>query len=76
MSQRGGGGGLCLVFAAEPQGGDRIDLPYGHGSKLMVMYLSLQGLWLLGSHFGVSEFTTHFRTYFSGDWDVHWGYGF
>ena len=20
------------------------------------------------------EFTTHFRTYFSGDWDVHWGY--
>ena len=22
----------------------------------------------------VSEFTTHFRTYFS-DWDVHWGYG-
>ena len=24
-------------------------------------------------HFGVGEFTTHFRTYFSGDWDVHWG---
>ena len=19
--------------------------------------------------------TPHFRTYFSGDWDVHWGYG-
>ena len=18
--------------------------------------------------------TTHFRTYFGGDWDVHWGY--
>ena len=18
--------------------------------------------------------TTHFRTYFSGDWDIHWGY--
>ena len=30
----------------------------------------------MGSHFGVGEFTTHFRTYFSGDWDVHWGYGF
>ena len=29
----------------------------------------------MGSHFGVGEFTTHFRTYFSGDWDVHWGYG-
>ena len=25
--------------------------------------------------FGVGESTTHFRTYFSGDWDVHWGYG-
>ena len=26
----------------------------------------------MGSHSGVGEFT-HFRTYFSGDWDVHWG---
>ena len=25
--------------------------------------------WLAG------EFTTDLRTYFSGDWDVHWGYG-
>ena len=24
--------------------------------------------WLVG------EFTTHSRTYFSGDWDVQWGY--
>ena len=30
---------------------------------------------VLGSHFGLGEFTSHFRTYFSGDWDVHWGYG-
>ena len=22
----------------------------------------------------VGEFTTHFRTYFSGGWDVHWGH--
>ena len=29
----------------------------------------------MGSHFGVGEFTTHFRTYFSGDWDARWGYG-
>ena len=29
----------------------------------------------MGSHFGVGGFTTHFRTYFSGDCDVHWGYG-
>ena len=26
-----------------------------------------------GCHFRVGEFT-HFRTNFSGDWDVHWGY--
>ena len=26
--------------------------------------------WLVG------EFTTHFRTYFNGDWDVRWGTGF
>ena len=37
-------------------------LQYGCGSKPMA------------SHLGVGEFTTHFRTYFSGDWDVHWGY--
>ena len=24
----------------------------------------------MGSHFGVGEFTTHFRTYSSGDWDT------
>ena len=30
---------------------------------------------VLGSHFGIGEFTTHFRTYFSGDWDVHRGHG-
>ena len=24
---------------------------------------------------GVGEFTTNFRTYFSGDWEVHWGTG-
>ena len=28
----------------------------------------------MGSHFGVGEFTTQFMTYFSGDWDVHWGW--
>ena len=33
----------------------------GCGSKPMV------------SHFGVGEFTTHSRTYFSRDWDVHLG---
>ena len=28
----------------------------------------------MGSHFGVGDFTTHFGTYLSGDWDVYWGY--
>ena len=29
----------------------------------------------MGSHFEVGEFTTHFRTYFSGwiESDLHWG---
>ena len=27
----------------------------------------------LGSHFGVGA--PHILVYFSGDWDVHWGYG-
>ena len=51
--------------------------PRLRGPKLVVPYLTW--LWaktVLGFHFGVGEFTTHFRTYFSGDWDVHWGYGF
>ena len=30
---------------------------------------------VLGYHLGVGKFTTHFRTYFSWSWDVHWGYG-
>ena len=34
------------------------NLPHNCGSKP------------IGAHFGVGEFT-HFRTYFSGDWDVH-----
>ena len=29
----------------------------------------------MGSHFGIGEFTTHFRTNFRGDWNVHLGYG-
>ena len=29
----------------------------------------------MGSRFGVGRCTTHFRGHFSGDWDVHWGYG-
>ena len=34
---------------------------FGCGSKPMVPF------W--------GRCTTHFKTYFSGDWDVHWGYG-
>ena len=29
----------------------------------------------MGSHFRGFRSTAHFRTYFSGDWDVHWGNG-
>ena len=37
-----------------------IEMPYGCGSKPM------------GSHFGVRA--PPILVYFSGDWDVHWGY--
>ena len=48
------------------------------GTHLLLIALSIgrKCMWIktvLGSHFGVGEFTTHFRTYSSGDWDVHWG---
>ena len=35
------------------------------------------GLWVKtnGITFEGFRCTTHFRTYFGGDWDVHWGYG-
>ena len=33
-------------------------------------YMTVVVKTVLGSHFGLGEFTTHFRTYFSGDWDV------
>ena len=37
---------------------------------------ALQLIWLLVKTNGTiwGRCTTHFRTYFSGDWDVHWGY--
>ena len=37
------------------------DFPECRGSKPMVPFRG--------------RCTTHFRTYFSGEWDVHWGYG-
>ena len=37
-------------------------LLHGHGSKPMVPFWDRR--------------TTRFRTYFCGDWDVHWGYRF
>ena len=43
------------------------------GLPLSFHFTWLQNQW---HHFGVGEFTTHFRTYFSGwiESDVHWGY--
>ena len=49
------------------------------GRRIPIFFQS-QGIWLwLSKPFwdpilGAGEFTTHFRTYLSGDWDVHWGY--
>ena len=39
------------------------------------MYICGRGSKPMGYHCGVGEFTTHVRTYFSGDSDVHCGYG-
>ena len=49
------------------------------GQKRHAAYGSCAHEWLwlktvLGSHFGVGEFTTHFRTNIGGDWDVAWGH--
>ena len=50
------------------------------GCRVRIGGESIKWLWL-SSRFGtpfwkmVGEFTTHFRTCFSGDWDVHWGCG-
>ena len=30
--------------------------------------------WFKANGTKVGAFATHFRTYFSGDWDAHWGY--
>ena len=53
----------------------------GRGKNLDVIsvicvwiYMAVVVKTVLGYHFGgFGEFTTHFRTYFSGDWDVHRG---
>ena len=51
----------------------------GCKNVLLLSFASKEAwLWLskpMGYHFGVGEFTTHFRTCFSGWIDVHWGFG-
>ena len=54
--------GKCPCDSARQLGGNQPDpvLILGHGSKPMIPFRD--------------RCTTHFRTYFSRDWDVHWGY--
>ena len=66
------------VQISEGLGSSRRELGLGSSPELCmdicVHWPESLWLWLskpMGSHFGVGEFTTHFRTYFSGDWDVH-----
>ena len=47
-----------------------------HGEFIGIFQTHGCGSKPMGSHFGVGEFTTHLKTYFGGDWDVHWGYDF
>ena len=60
-------------------------IPFGEPRPYTVTQLTprdLRGAWWVSSPFGHGtkplvpcwdRCTTHFRTYFSGDWDVHWG---
>ena len=48
------------------------DLPLPEAAMLNLQVLHGCGSKPMGSDFWGSC-TTHFRTYFSGDWDVHWG---
>ena len=50
-------------------------LGHGPANKACLQPPRLVVKTVLGYDFGVGEFTTHVRTYFSGDWDVRWGYG-
>ena len=56
--------GLRIHWAA------RASLDQGLGKLMKWLWVKT----VLGSHFGVGELTTHFRTEFSGDWDVYWVY--
>ena len=46
----------------------------GNGHVKLGEYTRHEVAVVVGSHFGVGEFTIHFRTCFGGGWDVHWGY--
>ena len=50
-------------------------VPFWHRIFEPQPYGTQNGLWVkTNEKTALGEFTTHFRTYFSGDWDVHWGY--
>ena len=77
--------GLHLAAAGFPhpscwvrQGLGDLDLGFGFGSNWdppnRTPYKRPWWSQPIRSHLGVGAFTAHFRTHFSGDWDVHWGY--
>ena len=58
--------GFCLGY----------DLRSNRTSSLVAASFQLTHAWLWVKTNGtiLGKVTTHFRTYLSGDWDVHWGY--
>ena len=65
-------GGLVLLRGVLPACGPNRPREASRDGWLHVaVVVKINGIpfWLVG------EFATHFRTYFSGAWDVHWGYG-
>ena len=65
----GGAHGASGAKSNGRAGQNRFGVPFWRRANLF------WGSRLFWYHFGRGELTTHVGLYFSGDWDVHWGYG-
>ena len=66
------------IRSEAPQAGADDHPPLGLNSSWAVEEWGVEQNWLWVKTNGIpfwGRCTTHFRTYFSGDWDVYWGYG-
>ena len=61
-----------LLGRAEPAGGGQ--RPGPRASAFRCGAVVVKAVLVDSILVGIGELTTHFRTYFGGDWDVHWRY--